>query len=79
MGASTLRRRLTQDGTSLREVLADARMQVARGLLGTGEANVHRRGRSGRLRVALSFHPPLPQRLRQCTQRLFGRAALAAA
>jgi len=40
MGASTLRRRLAQDGTSLREVLADARMQIARGLLERGEANV---------------------------------------
>lgn len=40
MGASTLRRRLAQDSTSLREVLADARMQIARGLLERGEANV---------------------------------------
>lgn len=40
MGASTLRRRLTQDGASLREILADARMQIARDLLERGEANV---------------------------------------
>lgn len=40
MGASTLRRHLTQDGTSLRDVLAEARMQVARDLLARGEANV---------------------------------------
>ncbi|MDY0874326.1 helix-turn-helix transcriptional regulator [Dongia rigui] len=40
MGASTLRRRLTHDGTSLRAVLAEARMQVARNLLARGEANV---------------------------------------
>ena len=33
MGASTLRRRLTEDGMSLRAVLAAARMQVAQGLL----------------------------------------------
>lgn len=40
MGASTLRRHLTQDGTALREVLATARMQIARGMLERGEANV---------------------------------------
>lgn len=40
MGASTLRRHLTQDGTALREILATARMQIARGLLERGEANV---------------------------------------
>ncbi|MBI2253876.1 MAG: helix-turn-helix domain-containing protein [Proteobacteria bacterium] len=40
MGASTLRRHLALDGTSLREILADARMQIARGLLERGEANV---------------------------------------
>lgn len=40
MGASTLRRHLTQDGTALREILATARMQIARGMLERGEANV---------------------------------------
>lgn len=40
MGASTLRRHLTQDGTSLRDILANARMQIARGMLERGEANV---------------------------------------
>jgi AraC-like DNA-binding protein len=40
MGASTLRRHLAQDGTALREVLATARMQIARGMLERGEANV---------------------------------------
>ena len=40
MGASTLRRKLTGDGTSLRAVLASARMQVAQGLLARGEASV---------------------------------------
>lgn len=40
LGASTLRRHLTRDGTALREVLATARMQIARNLLERGEANV---------------------------------------
>lgn len=40
LGASTLRRHLTQDGTSLREVLAESRMRIARTLLERGEANV---------------------------------------
>jgi AraC-like DNA-binding protein len=40
IGASTLRRRLTENGTPLRMVLAAARMQVAQGLLSTGGANV---------------------------------------
>ncbi len=40
MGASTLRRRLQQDGTSLREVLASARMRVARSLLESGTVNI---------------------------------------
>jgi AraC-like DNA-binding protein len=40
MGASTLRRRLTENGTPLRTVLAAARMQVAEGLLSSGGANV---------------------------------------
>jgi AraC-like DNA-binding protein len=40
MGASTLRRRLTENGTPLRTVLAAARMQVAQGLLSSGGANV---------------------------------------
>jgi AraC-like DNA-binding protein len=40
MGASTLRRRLKQDGTSLRDVLAAARMHVAQDLLARGAASV---------------------------------------
>jgi len=40
IGASTLRRRLTESGTPLRSVLAAARMQVAQGLLSSGGANV---------------------------------------
>ena len=40
IGASTLRRRLTENGTPLRSVLAAARMQVAQGLLSSGGANV---------------------------------------
>jgi len=40
MGASTLRRRLTDAGTPLRSVIAGARMQVAQGLLASGGANV---------------------------------------
>ncbi len=40
VGASTLRRRLTRNGTSLREVLAGARMRVARNLLESGQANI---------------------------------------
>ena len=40
MGASTLRRRLTHCGTSLREVLASTRMNVARHLLESGEASI---------------------------------------
>jgi AraC-like DNA-binding protein len=40
MGASTLRRRLTEEGTALREVLAVARMQIAYGMLARGEVSV---------------------------------------
>jgi len=40
MGASTLRRRLTAEGTPLRDVLAGARMQVAQELLLRGTGNV---------------------------------------
>jgi AraC-like DNA-binding protein len=40
LGASTLRRRLTETDTSLRAVLAATRMQVAHSLLARGEANV---------------------------------------
>lgn len=40
IGASTLRRRLTHEGTPLREVLATSRMQIARNLLESGEGNV---------------------------------------
>jgi AraC-like DNA-binding protein len=40
MGASTLRRQLTEAGTPLRAVLAAARMHVAEDLLSTGNANV---------------------------------------
>lgn len=40
IGASTLRRRLTESGTPLRSVLAAARMQVAEGLLSSGGGNV---------------------------------------
>ena len=39
-GASTLRRRLTEEGTPLRDVLAGARMQVAQELLLRGTGNV---------------------------------------
>ena len=39
IGASTLRRRLTENGTPLRAVLAAARMQVAQSLLSTGGGN----------------------------------------
>jgi AraC-like DNA-binding protein len=40
MGASTLRRRLTADGTPLRAVLAAARMHIAQDLLTRGDASV---------------------------------------
>lgn len=40
MGASTLRRQLSEAGTPLRTVLASARMHVAEDLLSTGTANV---------------------------------------
>jgi AraC-like DNA-binding protein len=40
MGASTLRRRLTEDGTPLRTVLAAARMHIAQDLLARGDASV---------------------------------------
>jgi AraC-like DNA-binding protein len=40
IGASTLRRRLTEAGTPLRAVLASARMQIAQGMLARGEASV---------------------------------------
>ncbi|MBN9234595.1 MULTISPECIES: helix-turn-helix transcriptional regulator [Phyllobacteriaceae] len=40
IGASTLRRRLVEDGTSLRAVLADTRMQLAHDILAKGEGNV---------------------------------------
>jgi AraC-like DNA-binding protein len=40
MGASTLRRHLTESGTPLRAVLAGARMQVAQDLLSRGSVNV---------------------------------------
>lgn len=40
IGASTLRRRLADDGNSLREVLAAARMQLAREILSTGRGGV---------------------------------------
>lgn len=40
LGASTLRRRLSADGTPLRAVLAAARMHVAQDLLSRGEASV---------------------------------------
>jgi AraC-like DNA-binding protein len=40
MGASTLRRRLTEDGTPLRAVLAAARMGVAQDMLARGDASV---------------------------------------
>ncbi len=40
MGASTLRRRLKEDGTSLREVLASTRMRLAHEILMRGDANV---------------------------------------
>ncbi|RJG44600.1 helix-turn-helix domain-containing protein [Mesorhizobium sp. DCY119] len=40
LGASTLRRRLAEDGTSLRKVLASSRMQLAHELLTRGEGNV---------------------------------------
>jgi AraC-like DNA-binding protein len=40
MGASTLRRRLTEDGTPLRSVLAAARMHIAQDLLSRGDASV---------------------------------------
>jgi AraC-like DNA-binding protein len=40
IGASTLRRRLGSEGTSLRAVLASARMEIAEAMLARGEANV---------------------------------------
>ena len=40
MGASTLRRHLTNDGTSLRAVLSAARMQVAQTVLARGDTSV---------------------------------------
>lgn len=40
IGASTLRRRLAEDGNSLREILAAARMQLAREILSTGRGGV---------------------------------------
>jgi AraC-like DNA-binding protein len=40
MGASTLRRRLTEDGTPLRTVLAAARMHIAQDLLSRGDSSV---------------------------------------
>lgn len=40
MGASTLRRRLSDEGTSLRAVLAATRMQLAHDVLARGEGNV---------------------------------------
>jgi AraC-like DNA-binding protein len=40
IGASTLRRRLGIEGTSLRTVLASARMEIAEAMLARGEANV---------------------------------------
>ncbi len=40
VGASTLRRRLTREGTPLRDLLATARMEVARDMLDRGAGNV---------------------------------------
>jgi len=40
IGASTLRRRLVGEGTSLRAVLASARMEIAEAMLARGDANV---------------------------------------
>lgn len=40
MGCSTLRRKLAAEGTSLREILAGVRMDVARRLLVSGDGNV---------------------------------------
>jgi AraC-like DNA-binding protein len=40
IGASTLRRRLSAEGTPLRTALAEARMQVAQGMLASGEVSV---------------------------------------
>ncbi len=48
IGASTLRRRLGTEGTSLRAVLASARMEIAEAMLARGEASVNRRRRGRR-------------------------------
>ncbi|WP_269930532.1 helix-turn-helix transcriptional regulator [Aminobacter sp. HY435] len=40
LGASTLRRKLREEGTSLRQVLAAARMQLAHEMLARGEGNI---------------------------------------
>ena len=40
LGASTLRRRLAAEGTSLRAVLASARMEIAEAMLSRGDGNV---------------------------------------
>lgn len=40
VAASTLRRKLGWEGTSLRQVLAQARMQLAHGMLARGEGNI---------------------------------------
>ena len=40
IGASTMRRRLAADGQSLRQIMLDCRMKLARNLLTTGHSNV---------------------------------------
>jgi len=40
IGASTMRRHLAADGQSLRQIMLDCRMKLARNLLTTGHSNV---------------------------------------
>ena len=79
IGASTLRRRLGTEGRSLRQIMADCRMRLARDLLAGGHQQCRPGGRGGGLRLALAFRPALPPRLRRAAgpyaQRLTQRPA----